>query len=629
MSSTGERIRKALRWRMGLIKGDEQVKHDWGSIETWLGKDSQRVDDLAAKMFEPLLEVVKWGLLRPSDVASRSPLTPIYWAKLQKHFNELQALGELPNNMVNQAANLIEAKRQQRPVAPTPDAQALRNSDAETIAVREETTASPVWSTAPAQTLYTLSEVDTVPSNRDVKQETKIHMASADPGDEPLSTGSDNQATDSQSTGTESTVPPVADPQATDSQMTDSQPRSAPGSQWRYESVPDGLDKHEEFYSTSLESPEGLKLIGARARGKKHKHEGTNCDDWFEFGVCGSWTIIAVSDGAGSKTLSRVGAKESCRAALNLLRERLGEHQIKSLENLAVKSIARDMTTGTFEAPDVEHVQLALHDAMHAAYDAVEAAAKGRAENPDYESTIGRPVAIDDLSSTLLLAAHTTVKYQDADSSFILACQVGDGMLAAVTPKGGLQLLGVPDSGEFAGQTDFLTSKKKLTREHLWRKTRGFVGPLQALMVMTDGVADDYFPNDPDMLRLYGDLVVNEVITLRGLDAFDFSQALEKTKLPTYDDVQQANFAATVEAVTPDTPRSITIRSVAEYAKQLGLEVPDVVASPALMMAAASVGQLCDEKEAEDKLRVWLDSYYVRGSFDDRTLVVLYREVVK
>jgi len=30
-------------------------------------------------------------------------------------------------------------------------------------------------------------------------------------------------------------------------------------------------------------------------------------------------------------------------------------------------------------------------------------------------------------------------------------------------------------------------------------------------MLMTDGVADDYFPNDPGMLRLYEDLVKQEI----------------------------------------------------------------------------------------------------------------------
>src|SRR4051794_10276990 len=70
---------------------------------------------------------------------------------------------------------------------------------------------------------------------------------------------------------------------------------------WNDMPVPDGPDRHDESSSRSLRLPREFSLVGARVRGKKHKHEGTNCDDWFEFAVSGAWTIIAVSDGAGSR----------------------------------------------------------------------------------------------------------------------------------------------------------------------------------------------------------------------------------------------------------------------------------------------------------------------------------------
>jgi hypothetical protein len=79
-------------------------------------------------------------------------------------------------------------------------------------------------------------------------------------------------------------------------------------------------------------------------------------------------------------------------------------------------------------------------------------------------------------------------------------------------------------------------------------------------MLMTDGVADDYFPNDPGILRLYEDLMNQGII----------GPALNRHEI---------------------------------------------------------AGQEVEQKiSAQEKLRKWLDSYYVKGSFDDRTLVVLYRE---
>jgi hypothetical protein len=54
------------------------------------------------------------------------------------------------------------------------------------------------------------------------------------------------------------------------------------------------------------------------------------------------------------------------------------------------------------------------------------------------------------------------------------------------------------------------------------------------------------------------------------------------------------------------------------------VSVEDLVRSPTLMRAGA--GPLGDgaEPEADRSLLRWLDAYTVRGSFDDRTLVVLH-----
>ena len=52
---------------------------------------------------------------------------------------------------------------------------------------------------------------------------------------------------------------------------------------------------------------------------KKHKHEGTHCDDWFDFATAGKWTILAVADGGGSYRFSRVGAQAAAEAVVRSL----------------------------------------------------------------------------------------------------------------------------------------------------------------------------------------------------------------------------------------------------------------------------------------------------------------------
>ena len=88
---------------------------------------------------------------------------------------------------------------------------------------------------------------------------------------------------------------------------------------WKYLPIP----SHEpepvpEYINGTVKFP-GSKVVAARVRGKKHKHEGTNCDDWYEVANYERMTFIAVSDGAGSKKFSRIGARESCKAAIGFL----------------------------------------------------------------------------------------------------------------------------------------------------------------------------------------------------------------------------------------------------------------------------------------------------------------------
>ncbi|MBE9237475.1 protein phosphatase 2C domain-containing protein [Anabaena aphanizomenioides LEGE 00250] len=394
---------------------------------------------------------------------------------------------------------------------------------------------------------------------------------------------------------------------------------------WKYLPIPDNEpDKYDEYISKSGTSPEGLNLIAARVRGKMHKHNGTNCDDWFEFAVSGKWTIIAVADGAGSKKLSRIGAKISCEAAVKYLSESLANHQIK--EGITHS----ELSTGE----DINEIKNILHQAMQTAYQAVEDKAKDSQDSLRYFRLLdNREAEIKDFSATLLLAVHTTIKVEENNYNLILTCQVGDGMLAAISQAGTLKLLGKPDSGDYAGQTDFLTSKNKLETSNLTQKTFHFLGNLKCLMVMTDGVADDYFPNDPGMLELYGDLVLNQIINIDKPENSEINQQLLTTNLGSINSVREVKsyFQTPVERIIDpylaNEPDKILISSVADYAKELNRAVFEVVASPALLAAGIMDEPMCEQCQnmsPAEKLKIWLDSYYRKGSFDDRTLVVIY-----
>ena len=81
------------------------------------------------------------------------------------------------------------------------------------------------------------------------------------------------------------------------------------------------------------------------------------------------------------------------------------------------------------------------------------------------------------------------------------------------------------------------------------------------------------------------------------------------------------------EAVTANGPERVMLRSAATYASELGRDVRRVAGDPRLPHGRRPQrpAGAASPKHAE-RLRLWLDAYQVRGSFDDRTLVVLHHE---
>lgn len=402
---------------------------------------------------------------------------------------------------------------------------------------------------------------------------------------------------------------------------------------WKYLEVPQGPDRHEEHDDQCRQAPGGLQLVAARVRGRKHKHEGTNCDDWFEAAVSGPWTVIAVSDGAGSALFSRVGAKYACKFAARHLCHVLAAHRVKAPAAGADEFLQRDAAGEAFLQEEVRFIQEEMLFAMGVAHGGVLAAAQNRRASAEHEAALGREVGINDFACTLLLAAHTLIGEGENAASLIVSCQIGDGMIACVSREGKLALLGEPDSGMYAGETEFLTRLYKFEENEIRRRTKAWYGPLRALMVMSDGVADDYFPADPGMRHLYGDLVLNGIVSERDFTPQEREAFWQAAKGKSAAALAAAGVYTAVEYLTENGPRMARVRSIKKMAEKLEWPVEKILDSPALLAAGALGEKLHDEYEPEGrgagaKLRVWLDAYYVKASFDDRTLAILYRKDV-
>ncbi len=394
---------------------------------------------------------------------------------------------------------------------------------------------------------------------------------------------------------------------------------------WQCKPIPDAPEPYPEFAALPLaDAPAGFRGFGANVRGKKHKHDGTNCDDAFAFARAGDWTVVAVADGAGSKKLSRLGARAAVAAALATLTGDLAGHALTERTTSAewLAALGRERDGSDFAAADVQAVAASLHQSMRDALTALERVAAELQGRDDIAAFLSRPAEVADLSCTLLLAVTRAIVADGKPYHLVVGCQVGDGLIGTVSRAGSVTQVGAADSGGHAGETDFLTSSGKTEPAFLAKKTAAALTDLQALLVMTDGVADDYFPAGDHLARLWGDLVVNGVPDLEAPTADAVANALSGSPLTAE---EAAGFAYEVgtEVVAPDPRPMAYLRSCETFAQRLDTTAAELVKRPAALWAGRKP---LEAPTAEARLKLWLDSYHVRGSFDDRTLVVLHRE---
>jgi hypothetical protein len=499
----------------------------------------------------------------------------------------------------------------------------------------------------------------------------------------------------------------------------ESRPPSAPAWTWR---PPDpSLPAHRPGEWTS--SPDGVsagevldggwRFVSASVRGRGHKQDALFCDDSGRFLRVGRWHVLLTSDGAGSAKLSRVGSQEACDAAAYRLQRELLKCDLSGLElsEPDLKAIQESPGTDARLSGVIAALQQAFGDANDAignwvanrnhadpdlsaerAYiDSVmrgtDSEARRRATGAGPESPL--LVLESDLHCTLLACLVASVPFRRTDgtkSTIILSvtCAIGDGMIVAFR-KAGLPhptlMLMAPDTGQFAGQTQFLTDKTAEPESVRSRVHATFLGAkedLVAVVAMSDGVADDYYDGQSGMERLYCDLAMNgllrcdpcddDVVRARsaaedalrarseraasrilGLDgefpppiqpADDFrKKQLQKALAEQSDETTLSSLVKREYLLGPlpesAQPTSVAIKYASVYLGALDIKPSKLLADPALLRAIAecdpcSVAEPVEAADPNpscrataDRLRRWMDAYIVKGSFDDRTMVVL------
>lgn len=387
---------------------------------------------------------------------------------------------------------------------------------------------------------------------------------------------------------------------------------------WKYLPIPSNEPEPVPEYINGTVKFPGSKVVAARVRGKKHKHEGTNCDDWYEVANYERMTFIAVSDGAGSKKFSRVGARESCKAAIGFL--------VSSFEKLFTNKpeLKEYLTLALTDSKCMEACGVlagVVQQSAIKAHEAVEVAFYSRKTNPEYEKVLGRGLQFKDLSGTLLIAVLIPIS-ETTKEHLVISCQIGDGMIAILNSEGefsnSMKLMGDPDSGDYSGETDFLTSSQMKNIETLQQRTKICRTVVDTVMVMSDGVADDYFPNETQMRRLYFDLIVNGIL----------EKPSKPISMATLTRDQMKLFKRIPDPLVYPWVNDQNVKVPIQYTNRIlestGLTLEDLWTDPtALNLARLELEENEKNTDLSEKLKIWLDNYVERGSFDDRTLVVV------
>lgn len=228
------------------------------------------------------------------------------------------------------------------------------------------------------------------------------------------------------------------------------------------------------------------KIVAASQRGRSHAHEAKPRDDDFSifYDEESRWHILAVADGAGSATFSREGARIACETVKEFCL-----HALKSKDNrleATMTSWAKEKSSTELKKKAHTEAYNILGNAAFSAFQAIDRETKDK----------GRSIKL--YATTLLLSICKKTSYGWIIASF----WVGDGGIGLYDKeKKYLHLMGIPDGGEYAGQTRFLTNHEIFV-DAINRIRVDTVEDFTALILMSDGITDPKFETDANLQNI-------------------------------------------------------------------------------------------------------------------------------
>jgi len=236
-------------------------------------------------------------------------------------------------------------------------------------------------------------------------------------------------------------------------------------------------------------------IIISSKRGRSHQNVGSFRDDGFAYKHFkeNDWSIVAVSDGAGSASFSREGSKVACEEIISYF-----ENEIlpsKKLEEIEAKldEFTEDKNEVLLEEAKNEGKKALYKAVLHAHGKINELAQKTADENLELFTKKNAAYHAEYFHATLIVTAIKKMKI----GYVILTFAVGDCPIGIVNKdKTEARLLNWLDVGEFGGGTRFITQPSIFHSTERPMATR-FNAHIQEdfshLFLMTDGIYDPKF----------------------------------------------------------------------------------------------------------------------------------------
>ena len=246
--------------------------------------------------------------------------------------------------------------------------------------------------------------------------------------------------------------------------------------------------QNEYLKVEALEEGEPQKdIVAASKRGRSHAQEAKPRDDHFKLyhDDKTNWYVMAVADGAGSAKYSREGSRIACETVVEHCKTYLTD-STEFEEYINIYNEYKEQSESDARKMVGDYIYKIVGNAAYKAQKAI------------FEEAKKQNIPSKQYATTLLLTICKKFSY----GWFVASFWVGDGAICLYDKVNHTaKLLGVPDEGEYAGQTRFLTMPEIFKdATSLYQRLRFSIVPdFTALFLMTDGVSDPMFETDANL----------------------------------------------------------------------------------------------------------------------------------